>query len=543
MRGGAKIGIIGGVFTAVVGVAGYGAYNLYSGLTSGGGAAATVAQTAPTETGPPTAQEVRDTARSFLADWAKGDETAAGALTNDPSTAASALSDYHTKARVTAVKLTPGTPVGAKVPFTVAATLTYGGRKSSWTYDSSLTVFRGQTTHKPLVDWQPSVLHPKLTTGQSLETGEARSPQVDVVDRKGKTLTAQAYPSLGAVLSQMRERYAGKLSGGRPGIETWIDTADGTPGDTLHVITRGTPAKLTTTLDARLQAAAEKAVKKRAESSVAAVSTGSGEILAFANNPVTANNNAFNAQVAPGSTFKIITSTALLGNGVSPVQSAPCPKFANYDNGKLFHNVESGSDLTATFQRDFAISCNTGFIKLAGKLDPSSVPTTAKRYFGFGRTWNVGVTAFDGSVPGGTGDEMTEEMIGQGRIQMSPLNMASVAATAADGRFHQPRIVAAKLIDGPLAEATSPMPSGVQANLKSMMRLTARSGTAATAMSGVYGSDVGAKTGSAEVDGQNRPNGWFTAYRGDVAAAGLVLQGGHGGDSAGPIVAAVLKSS
>ncbi|MEU1784890.1 hypothetical protein [Streptomyces sparsogenes] len=53
----------------------------------------------------------------------------------------------------------------------------------------------------------------------------------------------------------------------------------------------------------------------------------------------------------------------------------------------------------------------------------------------------------------------------------------------------------------------------------------------------------GAKTGSAEVDGQATPNGWFTAYRGGVAAAGLVLQGGHGGDSAGPIVAAVLKAS
>lgn len=53
----------------------------------------------------------------------------------------------------------------------------------------------------------------------------------------------------------------------------------------------------------------------------------------------------------------------------------------------------------------------------------------------------------------------------------------------------------------------------------------------------------GAKTGSAEVDGQATPNGWFTAYRGGVAAAGLVLQGGHGVDSAGPIVAAVLKAS
>jgi cell division protein FtsI/penicillin-binding protein 2 len=73
-----------------------------------------------------------------------------------------------------------------------------------------------------------------------------------------------------------------------------------------------------------------------------------------------------------------------------------------------------------------------------------------------------------------------------------------------------------------------------------MMNRTATSGTAAAAMSGLSGS-VGAKTGSAEVDGQKKPNGWFTAYDGDLAAAGVVQAGGHGGDTAGPIVAALLK--
>jgi cell division protein FtsI/penicillin-binding protein 2 len=73
------------------------------------------------------------------------------------------------------------------------------------------------------------------------------------------------------------------------------------------------------------------------------------------------------------------------------------------------------------------------------------------------------------------------------------------------------------------------------------MSYTADYGTAAEAMAGVSG-DAGAKTGSAEVDGQKKPNGWFTAYRGDLAAAGVVQQGGHGGETAGPIVAALLKA-
>jgi cell division protein FtsI/penicillin-binding protein 2 len=54
------------------------------------------------------------------------------------------------------------------------------------------------------------------------------------------------------------------------------------------------------------------------------------------------------------------------------------------------------------------------------------------------------------------------------------------------------------------------------------------------------GADMGAKTGSAEVDGQKEPNGWFTAWRGDLAAAAVVQQGGHGGDSAGPVVREML---
>ncbi|MEU6010592.1 hypothetical protein [Streptomyces sp. NPDC047453] len=251
--------------------------------------------------------------------------------------------------------------------------------RSTWSYDSALTVFRGETTHKPLVDWQPSVLHPQLTQGQSLETGHAKSPDVVVVDRNGKQLDAGNYPSLKAVLPQLRERYASKVSGGKPSIETWINDPDGGLGESLHVIARGTPADLATTLDSRLQAAAEQAVTQRAQSSVAAVDTTTGGI----------------------------TSTALLEAGVRPSQPAPCPATTNFDNRKMFRNVENSSDLSATFQWDFAISCNTGFIKLAGTLAESSVPAAAKTYYGFGRTWNVGVPAYDGSVPGGSGDEMT----------------------------------------------------------------------------------------------------------------------------------------
>ncbi|MEO3763933.1 hypothetical protein [Streptomyces sp. B8F3] len=50
------------------------------------------------------------------------------------------------------------------------------------------------------------------------------------------------------------------------------------------------------------------------------------------------------------------------------------------------------------------------------------------------------------------------------------------------------------------------------------------------------------KTGSAEVGGQERPDSWFTAYRGDVAAAAVVPEGDHGNEAAGPVMSAALAA-
>lgn len=61
-------------------------------------------------------------------------------------------------------------------------------------------------------------------------------------------------------------------------------------------------------------------------------------------------------------------------------------------------------------------------------------------------------------------------------------------------------------------------------------------------MSVVGGSDKGAKTGSAEIDGQGKSNSWFTGYADDLAAAAVVQSGGHGSDAAGPVVAQVLRA-
>ncbi len=175
-------------------------------------------------------------------------------------------------------------------------------------------------------------------------------------------------------------------------------------------------------------------------------------------------------------------------------------------------------------------------MKFADEVKTDSLTREAQDRFGLGRNdWQVGVPTFDGRVPASGGPDTAANLIGQGQVQMSPLNMASVTATAKTGTFRQPLIVPLKL-DGREPARARGLSSGTVRQLRALMNRTARSGTAAGVMGRMSG-DVGAKTGSAEVDGEARPDSWFTGYRDDVAAAAMVQDGGHGVDAAGPIVA------
>lgn len=545
MARGIKIGIIGAVFAGMLGVAGYGAYNIYSSLDgaggggSGGSGGSAQSVATPVNTAPPSLKEVTDTAEDFLTAWSSGDTAGAAKLTDSPRTATAALAGYKDQAHVTKVDITPGTPADTRVPFTVRATVTYKDITQPWSYASSLKVVRG-SDGKPAVQWAPSVLHPDLQAGDTLITGPAKSPDVDVIDRDGKVMDPAKYPSLTQIFAYLRGHYAAGLHAGTPGVETYIENADDEQTKTLDVLRKGVNAKLRTTLDAGIQAAAEKAVKTEASSGVTALDTLTGGILAVAFNPATGQNLALQANEAPGSTFKIVTATALLNKGLTPQTHSQCVSGYARPMGKPYTNV-TRDNLDATLEWDFAQSCNTGFIRLADNIGPTTLADTAGRYYGLGSTWYVGTPTSDGQIPGGTGDELTSEMIGQGQVLMTTLNMASVSATVRNGQFHQPSILQdSSVIEKRTAISTSPLPPGVQSGLQQMMRATVTGGTAYATMH-TFGGVVGAKTGSAE-ENQGQPNGWFTAYHDHVAAAALVMSGGHGGDSAGPIVASVLRA-
>ncbi|WP_406415544.1 penicillin-binding transpeptidase domain-containing protein [Streptomyces sp. NBC_01614] len=538
--------VLGGMIAVVLGGAGLGVYALLgSGAAAENGAQSSSSEKAKAvKTGPLSAKEVTTAAREFLTAWQQGKVTEAAAATDDATAAKALLAGYAKDAHIEDVTLTAGTRTGAKVPFAVKGTVSYKGTSKPLTYDSSLTVVRRAADGKPLVGWHSAVVHPDLKDGDTLVTGESGTPPVKALDRDGGELTEDEYPSLGSVLDGLREKY-GEKAGGKAGIELQVirgkESKKAELSDkTLVELSKGTPGTVETTLSPTLQAAAEKQVATRPKASVVVLRPSTGEIMAVANSSH-GFNIAFQGSLAPGSTMKVITSSLLIEKGLAAADKEhPCPKYFTYGHWK-FQNDDKFEIKGGTFKASFARSCNTAFISQAPELDNDSLTKQAQQVFGLSlNNWSVGVPTFDGAVPVQSQAQMAASLIGQGGVRMNPLNMASVSATIKTGTFKQPYLVAPSVDDRTLATASRTMSASALSQLRELMSYTAAYGTAAEAMSGVTG-DVGAKTGSAEVDGQKNPNGWFTAYRNDLAAAGVVQAGGHGGETAGPIVAELLK--
>ncbi|MEU9577255.1 penicillin-binding transpeptidase domain-containing protein [Streptomyces chilikensis] len=538
MRKGAKVAVVSTACAVLLGGAGYGTYNVLSALGGDG-----IGLTAADPDDPLDAEDVREASSAFFDAWEKGDGYAAAAATNDEAAAGALLNGLSEQAAVGDVRITPGKARGATVPFSVRATVSLDGRSKPLAYDTELTVVRGRTTAKPLVDWEPTVVHPRLEEGDTLVTGPSEAPAIKAVDRDGKVLTAERYPSLEPVVAQLRERY-GSSAGGSPSVELVIrHAAPDVPDTPLLTLAEGRAGTIRTTISAAVQKAAEAAVKQYAESSVVALEPSTGEVLAVANHRSDGFDAAFQGRLAPGSTMKIVTAAMLIEEGVtSAAGPAPCPPEAMW-RGQTFRNITGLTpNEDATLADSFSRSCNTAFIKLIDEVEDDTLSEVARERFGLGRDdWKTGVVSFDGSVPASGGPDRAANAIGQGQVQLSPLNVASITATAKTGAFEQPRLVSPELDGRRLATARGLSPD-VAAQLRQMMHLTATQGSGRDAMRGL-GPDIGAKTGSAEVDGQELPNSWFTGYRGDVAAAAVAQQGGRGGEAAGPIVAAVLRAA
>ena len=120
--------------------------------------------------------------------------------------------------------------------------------------------------------------------------------------------------------------------------------ADGTPADTLLEVEgeRGRP--LRTTLDGEVQVAAEEALGDSGDvTALIAVEPSSGDVLAAASRPVDdAFDRGFQGRYPPGSTFKVITTAALLDAGLDPDETVECPPTIAV-GGRSFRNFEGGA--------------------------------------------------------------------------------------------------------------------------------------------------------------------------------------------------------
>jgi cell division protein FtsI/penicillin-binding protein 2 len=301
----------------------------------------------------------------------------------------------------------------------------------------------------------------------------------------------------------------------------------------------GTPLRLT--LDAKVQKAADAALTALRDTSdqpsaLVAVDVRTGAILAVANSPASGMNRALTGHYAPGSTFKVVTTLSLLQDGLKPTDPVGCPPTASV-GGRSFKNYESEQLGSVPFRTDFAKSCNTAFVGLSSRLADDDLQTTA-RSLGIGVPWHLGTDAFSGDVPTNESDvDRAAAAFGQGRTQVSPAALAVATASVARGSYLPPSLV----LDGSAKPAPKPLPAGPVKTLQSLMREVVTSGTG-TALRGVPGKPVHAKTGTAEFGSEKPPRtrAWMTGWQGDVAFTVLVEEGSSGGTVAGPVAARFL---
>jgi cell division protein FtsI/penicillin-binding protein 2 len=332
------------------------------------------------------------------------------------------------------------------------------------------------------------------------------------------------------------EYAAERRLGGTPTTKVIVETSGGSLVRTLASFP-GTPGRsLSTSIDLKIQRAAESALAGVHKNvSMVAIRASTAQVLAVVSDPVSvAYNQALQGAYPPGSTFKVLTSAALIQKGLSPSSAATCPPSITVD-GEVFHNAE-GDQPVSTLDGAFTESCNTAFIGLAtSHLRPGDFPAVAN-LFGLGRTPHMGITAFDANVPAPSGQsDLVASAIGQGRVTFSALGMASVAAAVDSGSVRAPRLVAGAPDD---QIAPSALPGPVLDGLRLMMGHVVASGTAAgTGLpDGAH-----AKTGTAQYEsgGKLRLDAWLMGYDGDIAFAIVVQDSGgvNGGPLDGPIIA------
>lgn len=360
-------------------------------------------------------------------------------------------------------------------------------------------------------------------------------------------VTAEGLTKLGAPytagdqvgLSGLEATYEKRLAG-TPSTDVVVVASDGSTIHTVQHFAGKAAQPVQLSIDPATQRAAEAAlagVTKNA--ALVAVDASTGAIRAVVSKPDNGFPRALSGTYPPGSTFKVVTSTALLIAGSNGATPAPCPKELTVD-GQTFRNFEGESPGALDLATAFKISCNNAFIGLADKL-PANALSQAAALYGFNTHWTLGINAAGGSYPAPKDPaERAASAIGQGRVLASPLQMATVAAAVDAGQWRQP-----VLVTQPATSRTAAAPAltpAVDATLKSFMKSVLEAG--GTAAGAGLPADSFGKTGTAEFGpNSSQEHAWYIGFRGNLAFAVIVEGGGVGGAVAAPLAAGFLRTA
>ena len=299
-----------------------------------------------------------------------------------------------------------------------------------------------------------------------------------------------------------------------------------------------------TTVDADLQQAAESILAGVGPASaLVAIRPSDGAILTAAVGPGSQGfSTSTLGQYAPGSTFKVVTSLAMLRGGATADSLVHCTDGAVVD-GYRFDNWQ-GYPRTALgdvpLHTAFAYSCNSAFLNARDTVSQADLVTAAGS-LGLTARAQIVLPGFLGSVPeDASGTAHAASMIGQGQVLASPLGMATVAASVAAGHTVTPVLVP-EPGQQPGTPAV-PLATHEADALRSLMRAVVTEGGHA-ALATVPGDAVGAKTGTASYGSPVRYHGWMIAIQGDLAVAAFTEDGSSGTTNAEPLVVAFLEAA
>ena len=309
-----------------------------------------------------------------------------------------------------------------------------------------------------------------------------------------------------------------------------------------------------TTIDPDLQEAAVAALAGRV-GGIAVLDTRNGNVRALAG-------QAFSAPQPPGSTFKMITTVAALKNDLVSLEDEF--EITNGVNvGGRFLNNANGEYCGGTFREAFAESCNADFAPLGPEIGNDELVATAEQ-FGFNAPPTLyasriarEVEPAESTIPAEIGEEIDlgVSAIGQGEVLATPLEMASVAQTIANGGVRQPTSVVANEKLRPEMKPVRVMSTKIAGEMTELMTGVVTEGTGTAGA--IPEAQVAGKTGTAELGpkpGQEESDNpiqikdaWFAAFapaeKPRLAVGVLLIEAeAAGGDVAAPAAAEVLSA-